>query len=81
MAFHAIKAGEGDVFISAGVETVSRFRKGTRTTSDTENPLADAVAHRGGQGGRTGGPAREGNLPTPIAMGQPPVSRARGSPP
>ncbi|WP_067697753.1 acetyl-CoA C-acetyltransferase [Nocardia jejuensis] len=29
MAFHAIKAGEGDVFISAGVETVSRFPKGT----------------------------------------------------
>ncbi len=29
MAFHAIKAGEGDVFISAGVETVSRFAKGT----------------------------------------------------
>ncbi len=25
MAMHAIKAGEGDVFISAGVETVSRF--------------------------------------------------------
>ncbi|MGW4097244.1 MULTISPECIES: acetyl-CoA C-acetyltransferase [unclassified Mycobacterium] len=28
MAFHAIKAGEGDVFISAGVETVSRFGVG-----------------------------------------------------
>ena len=28
MAFHAIKAGEGDVFISAGVETVSRYGKG-----------------------------------------------------
>ncbi|MFI5075179.1 MAG: acetyl-CoA C-acyltransferase, partial [Actinomycetales bacterium] len=28
MAFHAIKAGEGDAFISAGVETVSRFAKG-----------------------------------------------------
>lgn len=28
MAFHAIKAGEGDVFISAGVEAVSRFSKG-----------------------------------------------------
>ena len=28
MAFHAIKAGEGEVFISAGVETVSRFAKG-----------------------------------------------------
>src|SRR5690606_37288970 len=25
MAFHAIKAGEGDVFISAGVECVSRY--------------------------------------------------------
>src|ERR671916_431098 len=29
MAFHAIKAGEGDVFVSAGVEMVSRFAKGT----------------------------------------------------
>jgi acetyl-CoA C-acetyltransferase len=28
MAFHAIKAGEGDVFISAGVETVSRYTRG-----------------------------------------------------
>jgi acetyl-CoA C-acetyltransferase len=28
MAFHAIKAGEGDVFISAGVETVSRYGRG-----------------------------------------------------
>src|SRR5687768_603986 len=29
MAFHAIKAGEGDVFVSAGVETVSRFSRGS----------------------------------------------------
>src|SRR5260221_14793354 len=29
MALHAIKAGEGDVFISAGVETVSRFATGS----------------------------------------------------
>jgi acetyl-CoA C-acetyltransferase len=28
MAFHAIRAGEGDVFISAGVETVSRYARG-----------------------------------------------------
>src|SRR5919202_3740653 len=28
MAYHAIKAGEGDAYISAGVETVSRFIKG-----------------------------------------------------
>ncbi len=35
MAFHAIKAGEGDVFIAAGVETVSRFING----------MADAGPH------------------------------------
>src|SRR5919112_300186 len=29
MAFHAIKAGEGEVFISAGVEMVSRYARGT----------------------------------------------------
>ena len=49
MAFHAIKAGEGDVFISAGVETVSRFAKGNSDRlPDTQNPLfADAAgAHR-----------------------------------
>ncbi|MFC8384861.1 acetyl-CoA C-acetyltransferase [Nocardia sp. NPDC057272] len=46
MALHAIKAGEGDVFISAGVETVSRFAKGNADgLPDTQNPIfADAVA-------------------------------------
>ncbi|WP_280346452.1 acetyl-CoA C-acetyltransferase [Nocardia neocaledoniensis] len=46
MALHAIKAGEGDVFISAGVETVSRFVKGNADgLPDTQNPVfADAVA-------------------------------------
>ena len=40
MAFHAIKAGEGDAFISAGVETVSRFAKGNSDSwPDTKNPL------------------------------------------
>jgi acetyl-CoA C-acetyltransferase len=44
MAFHAIKAGEGDVFVSAGVETVSRFAKGNSDGwPDTHNPsFADA---------------------------------------
>jgi acetyl-CoA C-acetyltransferase len=28
MAYHAIKAGEGDVFVSAGVECVSRYARG-----------------------------------------------------
>ena len=46
MAMHAIKAGEGEVFISAGVETVSRFAKGTSDSwPDTHNPFfADAEA-------------------------------------
>jgi acetyl-CoA C-acetyltransferase len=46
MALHAIKAGEGDVFISAGVEMVSRFVKGNSDgLPDTKNPaFADAQA-------------------------------------
>jgi acetyl-CoA C-acetyltransferase len=46
MAFHAIKAGEGDVFVSAGVETVSRYTRGTSDHwPDTHNPqFADAEA-------------------------------------
>src|ERR1700693_1077856 len=32
MAAHAIRAGEGDVFISAGVETVSRYMHGASDT-------------------------------------------------
>jgi acetyl-CoA C-acetyltransferase len=44
MAMHAIRAGEGDVFVSAGVETVSRFVKGNSDSwPDTHNPIfADA---------------------------------------
>ncbi len=47
MAFHAIKAGEGDVFISAGVETVSRFVHGNSDTHpDTRNPRWDEARQR-----------------------------------
>src|SRR5215469_10514053 len=44
MAFHAIKAGEGDVFVSAGVEMVSRFVHGSSDSwPDTHNgKFADA---------------------------------------
>ena len=46
MAFHAIKAGEGTAFISAGVETMSRFPKGSSDDwPDTHNPQ---VRRRGG---------------------------------
>jgi acetyl-CoA C-acetyltransferase len=38
MAFHAIKAGEGDIFVAAGVETVSRFMNGMADIGP-HNPL------------------------------------------
>jgi len=80
MAFHAIKAGEGDVFISAGVEMVSRFAKGTSDHwPDTRNPLfADAEQRTrdtaAGDGTTTPDwhdPREDGVLPDAyIAMGQ-----------
>ena len=39
MAAHAIRAGEGDVFIAAGVETVSRFGSGAADSGKAMNPL------------------------------------------
>jgi acetyl-CoA C-acetyltransferase len=46
MAAHAIRSGEGDAFIAAGAESVSRFVKGNSDTlPDTQNPrFADATA-------------------------------------
>jgi acetyl-CoA C-acetyltransferase len=76
MAFHAIKAGEGDVFVSAGVETVSRFVKGSADgLPDTENPLFEAAKARTEElaaGGRSWtDPRTAGSLPDVyIAMGQ-----------
>ncbi|MEU3016522.1 acetyl-CoA C-acetyltransferase [Nocardiopsis sp. NPDC007018] len=76
MAYHAIKAGEGDVFVSAGVETVSRFVNGSSDNPQNENPLfADARARtekrkEGGQGTWTD-PREDGLLPDAyIEMGQ-----------
>jgi acetyl-CoA C-acetyltransferase len=47
MAYHAIKAGEGDVFIAAGVECVSRFVKGSSDSlPDTKNPLFSGAEAR-----------------------------------
>jgi acetyl-CoA C-acetyltransferase len=76
MAFHAIKAGEGDVFISAGVETVSRFFVGSADGAQgAKNSVFDeAAAHTAelAEGGKTWVDPREsGNLPDIyIAMGQ-----------
>jgi acetyl-CoA C-acetyltransferase len=38
MAAHAIRAGEGDVFLSVGVESVSRYRNGTSDMPACRNP-------------------------------------------
>src|SRR5260370_493 len=48
MALHAIKAGEGQVFISAGVETVSRHVKGSSDSlPDTVSALKPVLRHDG----------------------------------
>jgi acetyl-CoA C-acetyltransferase len=77
MAMHAIKAGEGDVFISAGVEMVSRFVKGNSDSlPDTKNPaFADAEA-RGAKVAESGAeswhdPREDSQIPDIyIGMGQ-----------
>src|SRR5579875_3791015 len=47
MAAHAIKAGEGDVFVAAGVEAVSRFNKGMSDgLPDTHNELFKEAEER-----------------------------------
>ncbi len=56
MAFHAIKAGEGDAFIAAGVEAVSRYAYGTSDPPNTHNGKFEDAKNRttarteGGQG-------------------------------
>ncbi len=42
MAAHAIKAGEGDVFVSGGVETVSRYAAGASDTGGLNEAFASA---------------------------------------
>ena len=83
MAFHAIKAGEGDAFISAGVETVSRFAKGTSDhIPDTRNPLFEEAQQRTNEQAQGGqdwhDPREDGKLPDIyMAMGQTAENLAR----
>jgi acetyl-CoA C-acetyltransferase len=74
MAAHAIKAGEGDAFIAAGVECVSRYAKGNSDSlPDTANPIfkgpgaRSKVRSEGGHGVWT--PA-EGLADLYISMGE-----------
>ncbi|MFF4039392.1 acetyl-CoA C-acetyltransferase [Streptomyces sp. NPDC001816] len=84
MALHAIKAGEGDVFISAGVETVSRFFKGSSDgLPDTHNPFfAEAEARTAAVAEQEGttwhDPREDGLVPDAyISMGQTAENLAR----
>jgi acetyl-CoA C-acetyltransferase len=78
MAMHAIRAGEGDVFISAGVEMVSRLVKGSSDSlPDTTNPEFAEAAERTATTAASPGPyawsdPREAGLVPDvyIAMGQ-----------
>jgi acetyl-CoA C-acetyltransferase len=76
MAYHAIKSGEGDVFISGGVECVSRFAKGSSDSlPDTQNPAFDVAKARTQSSAEAESPwhdpRTDGELPDVyIAMGQ-----------
>src|ERR1700741_4129723 len=69
MAFHAIKAGEGDAFISAGVECVSRLVNGSSDSwPDTHNAgVANAEVRTEGRAAGGGGgwhdPREDGEIP------------------
>jgi acetyl-CoA C-acetyltransferase len=87
MAMHAIRAGEGEVFVSAGVETVSRHTKGSSDSlPDTVNPVFDEARARTEKTAQGGGdiwydPRGDGALPDAyMAMGQTAenVARLRG---
>ena len=78
MAAHAIWAGEGDAYVSAGVECVSRYRgfgSAGVDPADTQNPLFAAAGARTARTAQTNetwrDPRTDGELPDIyIAMGQ-----------
>jgi acetyl-CoA C-acetyltransferase len=84
MALHAIRAGEGDVFISAGVETVSRFAAGNSDSwPNTHNPIFGDAEDRSRHVAENGAddwsdPRDDEHLPDIyIAMGQTAENLAR----
>jgi acetyl-CoA C-acetyltransferase len=71
MAAHAIKAGEGDVFIAAGLECVSRYSAGLSDTAP--NPTFDEARERSQErslGGHAPWQPQEGLPDIYVAMGQ-----------
>ncbi len=72
MAAHAIKAGEGDVFVAGGVETVSRFAYGAADSGAPNEKFREARARtkERTEGGKPSGRRRPGLPDVYIAMGQ-----------
>ncbi|GAB2456184.1 acetyl-CoA C-acetyltransferase [Jatrophihabitans fulvus] len=76
MAFHAIKAGEGHAFVSAGVETVSRYEHGRSDLPEARNERFAEALQRTAKAAESGAtewhdPREDGDLPDLyIAMGQ-----------
>ncbi|CAB4801122.1 MAG: acetyl-CoA C-acetyltransferase [Actinobacteria bacterium] len=72
MAAHAIRSGEGDCFISAGVECVSRYQYGAADTAPQNQRFAEAGARTAlrSQGGQPSWAAASGLADIYIAMGQ-----------
>jgi acetyl-CoA C-acetyltransferase len=74
MAAHAVRAGEGDAFLAAGVEAVSRFVKGNSDSlPDTTNPRFGEAESRSSERAIGGAPpwSEAAGLPDIyIAMGQ-----------
>ena len=72
MAAHAIRAGEGDCFIAAGVETVSRYRNGAADVGPHNEAFADAEARTAERsaGGADSWEPPKGLPDIYIAMGQ-----------
>jgi len=71
MAAHAIKAGDGDVFLAGGVETASRFPFGM--ADGPKNPIFDQASARSAKRAEGGAPTwapGEGLPDAYLAMGQ-----------
>jgi len=73
MAAHAIVAGEGDVFVAAGTEFVSRYINGAADNPEGQNPRFDEAQARTAaraEGGTEVWSAPEGLPDIYVAMGQ-----------
>jgi acetyl-CoA C-acetyltransferase len=77
MASHAIRAGEGDIFVAGGVETVSRFGNGSRADG-IPGSLRRGRGPRGRARGGRPGPVEPSDRPARHLHRDGPDRRERG---